>query len=149
MLNQLIIERPTKKDIRSIHNVFEKTITNAFEKEGLSFLKDDILTEIENKKQLLNLALTSNEASVYFLVAKIKEEIIGTISFSPCNNDIKKFTHNQINNVGELGSLYVLPHYQDKGIASALIHALIDYLHMVGVQQFCLDSGYRQAQKNG
>ena len=36
---------------------------------------------------------------------------------------------------------------RDKGIASALIHALIDYLHMVGVQQFCLDSGYRQAQK--
>ena len=144
---KIIIERPSKNDIKSIHNVFEKTIINTFEKEGLSHLKDDIHNEIENKKQLLNKALTTNEKNVYYFVAKIKDEIIGTISFSPFNDVIKKFIDNKIKNVGELGSLYVLPNYQNKGVASALIQALIEFLHTNGIQLFCLDCGYKQAQK--
>lgn len=147
MLNQLIIVRPTKSDIKSIYKVFDITIRNTFEKEGLSYLKDDIINEIENKKKLLNLALTTIDMNVCFFVAKIKDEVIGTISFSPCSDDIKKFTHNKIKNVGELGSLYVLPSYQDNGIASVLINELMEFLHVNGVQQFCLDSGYKQAQK--
>lgn len=146
MANHLLIERPTKKDIESIHNVFEKSITDAFEKEGLSHLREDILSEIEYKKKLLSLALSNNDMTIFFLIAKIKDEVVGTISFSPCGDLIKNLTHYQISNVGELGTLYVLPSYQDKGIGSALIDELIKVLHMNDVQQFCLDSGYKRAQ---
>jgi hypothetical protein len=38
----------------------------------------------------------------------------------------------------------VLSSYQAKGIRSALI----EFLHMNDVQQFCLDSGYKEAQNN-
>ena len=147
MLNQLTIVRPTKEDIKSIYNVFEKTITNAFEKEGISYLKDDILDEIESKKQLLHIALLNNDTTVYFLVARINNEVIGTISYSPCNDDVKKFTNNKLEYIGELGSLYVLPNYQNMGVASELIHSLIEHLHKIGVKQFCLDCGYKLAQK--
>jgi GNAT superfamily N-acetyltransferase len=46
-----------------------------------------------------------------------------------------------------LGSLYVLPHFQGKGVGSALIQSMITFLHELGVEQFCLDSGFKSAQK--
>ncbi len=147
MFNQLLIERPSKNDIEAIHKVFDITLPDTYEKEGLSHLKDEILSEIEYKKKLLNLALVKNDMRVYFLIAKMNDEVVGTISYSPCSDLIRELTNNQINHVGELGSLYVLPDYQGKGIASALIHVLIEVLHRNGIQQFCLDSGYREAQK--
>ncbi len=147
MLHQLKIERPLMKDIEAIHQVFEQSITNAIEKEGLGEQKDGILSEIEDKKQLLNLALNADDSRVHFWIAKIKDEVVGTISFRPCSDLIKELTENQIKDVGELGTLYILPAYQGKGIASALIQTLVDFLHENGIQQFCLDSGYREAQK--
>lgn len=51
------------------------------------------------------------------------------------------------NSVGELGSLYILPDYQDKGVGTALINSMIKYIHGLGIKEFCLDSGYSGAQK--
>jgi GNAT superfamily N-acetyltransferase len=146
-LDKLIIERPGKKDSDAIYKVFEETIPDAFEKENLCHLTEDMLLEIESKKKLFDQVIKSSEGDTFFLVAKIEDEVIGTISFSPSSNDIIKLNLKQINNVGELGSLYVLPSYQGRGIASALIHVLLEHLHRKGIQQFCLDSGYRLAQR--
>jgi GNAT superfamily N-acetyltransferase len=49
--------------------------------------------------------------------------------------------------VGELGSLYVLPSYQGQGVGSALIKGMAISLKKQGIDQFCLDSGYKRAQK--
>ena len=146
-MNGILIVKPTKKDIKSAYSVFEITITDAFEKEGLGYLKEDILKEIEYKKNLFTYSLENPDSNIYFLVAKIDDKVIGTISFGPCGSDIKKCTNNQLDGVGELGSLYVLPNFQDKGVGSALIYSMIKYLHELGVKQFCLDSGYKHAQR--
>lgn len=146
MMNDLLIIKPTKKDIKLAYDVFEASITDAFEKEGLGYLKEDILKEIEDKKNLITDSLKT-DSDLYFLVAKIDDHVIGTISFGPCGNDIKKCTNNELDTIGELGSLYVLPNYQGKGVGSALIHSMIKHLHQLGVEQFCLDSGYKHAQK--
>lgn len=34
-----------------------------------------------------------------------------------------------------------------KGVGSALICSMIKYIHELGVEQFCLNSGYKHAQK--
>ena len=146
-MKDLLIVRPTKKDINSAYDVFEASITDAFEKEGLGHLKEDILKEIQYKKDLLNFSVDNTDSEVCFFVAKMDGKVIGTISFGPCGDDIKKCTNNQLSTVGELGSLYVLPNYQGKGVGSSLISAMIEYIYKIGVEQFCLDSGYKRAQK--
>jgi GNAT superfamily N-acetyltransferase len=41
----------------------------------------------------------------------------------------------------------VLPEFQNRGIGSQLISTLIEELHRNGIERFCLDSGYKRAQK--
>lgn len=147
MIEGLVISNPTQADIESAYEVFEKSISDAFEKEGLGHLKEDISEEIEHKKHLLNLSLDSSDSDIYFLIAKQDETVIGTISFGPCGEAIMECTKNQLKDVGELGSLYVLPFYQGQGVGSALIKAMLAQLYKQGVNQFCLDSGYKRAQK--
>jgi GNAT superfamily N-acetyltransferase len=147
MMDDVFIIKPTKEDRKSVYEVFEVSIRDAFEKEGLGDLKKDILAEIENKRNLFSYSLDNKDSDVCFLVAKLDEHVIGTISFGPCGSDIKKCTNYQLDTIGELGSLYVLPHYQGQGVGSALIHAMIKHLHELGIEQFCLDSGYKRAQR--
>ena len=56
-------------------------------------------------------------------------------------------TGHQLDAVGELGSLYILPEYQGQGIGSALIGELLEFLREQGIDRFCLDSGYQRAQR--
>ena len=110
-------------------------------------MKEDIHREIEHKKHLLDASMNPTDSKPYFLLAKLEETVVGTISFGPCGEDIKKCTENQLDGIGELGSLYVLPSFQGQGVGSALIHALVTYLSEQKIEQFCLDSGYKRAQK--
>ncbi|WP_410513133.1 GNAT family N-acetyltransferase [Paenibacillus sp. BR2-3] len=147
MTNNLKISNPTQSDMASACNLFEASISDAFEKEGLGLLIDDIQKEIEHKKHLLHTSLNLADSDTYFLVAKINRAIVGTISFGPCGEDIRSCTENQLDDVGELGSVYVLPSYQGQGVGSALIKDMATYLKQQGIDQFCLDSGYKRAQK--
>jgi GNAT superfamily N-acetyltransferase len=96
---------------------------------------------------LLDVSLGLTDSNVYFLIAKLDDTVVGTISFGPCGEDIKKCTENLLDNVGELGSLYVLPCHQGQGVGSLLINAIVAHLYEQGIDQFCLDSGYKRAQK--
>lgn len=147
MINNLSIITPTKEDIKLAYDVFEVSITDAFKREGPDFLEEDIIRQIEEKKKLINSLLDNKKLGVYFLVAKINRKVIGTISFGPCGKDIRKCTNNELKSIGELGSLYILPSYQGKGVGSALINSMIKYLNELGIEEFCFDSGYRNAQK--
>lgn len=147
MSDGISIIEPSAADAASAYAVFEAAIAHAFEKDGLGHLKEDILGEIEQKKLLLASCLDHPDGSLVFLVAKLGDRVIGTISFGPCGSDISRCTRRRLDAVGELGSLYVLPEYQGRGVGSTLIHAMVRRLHEAGVEQFCLDSGYMQAQK--
>jgi GNAT superfamily N-acetyltransferase len=146
-INGLIISNPTTADKKSAYKVFETSIPDAFEKEGIGSLKEFINSEILFKKHMLDLSIDSPDSGIYFLVARLGDTVVGTISFGSCGEDIKKCTENQLSNIGELGSLYVLPDYQEQGIGSALINAMVSWLNKQGIDQFCLDSGYKRAQK--
>ncbi|WP_244898307.1 GNAT family N-acetyltransferase [Paenibacillus xylanexedens] len=150
MDDKITIEPMTRSDAEGAYRVFETTIPAAFEQEGIGSLLDDIQHEIAHKRALIHTALQpdhNKEANVFFLVAKMGKSIVGTISYGPCGEEIRECTDQRLNDIGELGSLYVLPEVQGQGIGSALILALGTELQRLGIQQFCLDSGYRIAQQ--
>lgn len=146
LIHNLIISSPTQADLKSAYQVFDASIPEAFEKEGLGHLQEDIAREIEHKKHMLDESMNLT-TDIYFLMAKLDQTVVGTISYGPCGEEIKKCTNNQLVNIGELGSLFVLPHYQGQGIGSELIHAMVASLSERKIDQFCLDSGYGHAQK--
>lgn len=147
MINGLVITNLIQADLESTFQVFETSIPDAFEKEGLGLSKEVIHKEIEHKKYLLDASLDSADSDIYFIIAKLEDTVIGTISFGSCGEDIKKCTENSLDDIGELGSLFVLPRYQGQGVGSALINAMVAHLYKQGISQFCLDSGYKRAQK--
>ncbi|MBB6673778.1 GNAT family N-acetyltransferase [Cohnella nanjingensis] len=144
--NHLALSTLTQDDILFVCQIFKYSISDAFEKEGLGHLHDDIQKEIEDKKQLALTSLDPTNSDTYFLIAKLNEAVVGTISFGPCGEAIQSCTENQLDDVGELGSIYVLPSCQGQGVGSNLIKGMLTYLKKQGIDQFCLDSGYKRAQ---
>ncbi|MEK3942900.1 GNAT family N-acetyltransferase [Paenibacillus sp. FSL H3-0310] len=144
--NPMTISTLSPAEFESTCSVFETSIQDAFEKEGLDHLQDDIQSEIDHKKQMVMTSLDTTTGEPYFLLAKIEEQVVGTISFGPCGEDIQTCTDHQLDEIGELGSLYIMPSYQGQGVGSALIKEMMIFLKKQGVEQFCLDSGYKHAQ---
>jgi len=147
MTEEIIIVRPEASDLKSAFEVFEKSIKDAFVKEGLQDLSQLMLEEIELKKNLLKRSVAEDDADTFFLVAKKGNLVTGTISYGPIGKEIRDCTGGALDHLGELGSLYVLPEYQEKGTGRLLIKELARYLHQSGISEFCLDSGYKRAQK--
>ena len=150
MDDKITIEPLTRSDADGAYQVFKTTIPAAFEQEGIGSLLDDIQDEIAHKRALIHTTLQpdhNKEANIFFLVAKMGKSIVGTISYGPCGEEIRECTEGRLNDIGELGSLYVMPEVQGQGIGSALIVALVTELQRRGIKQFCLDSGYQIAQK--
>ncbi len=144
MHHGLRIEKPVSADLESAYTVFELAIALAFDQEGVI---EDATQEIAYKKSLIRQSVEENDSNTVFMVAKLDGRVIGTISFGPCGDDIRKCTNSGLETVGELGGLYVLPEYQGQGVGSALISEMLMYLHNKGVKQFCLDCGLKGAQK--
>lgn len=147
IVSRLTVESLSPSNEILAFRVFEASIPDAFAKEGLGGLTEDIQSEVEHKKQMLHASLTPGGSDTYFLVAKIGQAVVGTISFGPCGEDARACTNNQLGDIGELGSLYILPGYQGLGIGSVLIRSMANHLKRQGVERFCLDSGYRRAQR--
>lgn len=150
--NLVTVTPLTAADVEGAYGVFETTIPSAFSQEGLGSLLEDIQHEITHKKSRVQAFLQhdfDSEAAnaPMVLVARIEGKVVGTISYGPCGEAIRDCTNHRLDQIGELGTLYVLPELQGQGIASALITALVTELQRRGITQFCLDSGYRIAQQ--
>ncbi|WNS45799.1 GNAT family N-acetyltransferase [Paenibacillus sp. MMS20-IR301] len=136
----------TLGDLGQAARLFEITIADAFEREGLSHLQSDMEQEIAGKKRLACACMEPDNTDIHFWVARIGGQVAGTISYAPCGEDIRILTDCELEHVGELGTLYVMPEYQGRGIASALIAEVEAFLRSRGVTRYCLDSGYKRAQ---
>ncbi|MFD3449027.1 GNAT family N-acetyltransferase [Microbacteriaceae bacterium 4G12] len=128
---------------------FSITIKDTFAREGLSELLDDIEKEMETKKQYLQCDFDSDGEKRYFLIAvdKNSNKIIGTIEYGPASELINSCTDEVLKGLPEIGTVFVHPDYQRRGIGNLLLNAMFLTLLSKGIIEFCLDSGYKNAQK--
>nr|WP_191562733.1 GNAT family N-acetyltransferase [Metabacillus idriensis] len=140
------IRRPRAEDIEELNQFFSKVIRDTFDREGLSELLDDIKDEIESKKQYLKTDLDSNGENRYFLIAFYEKEIVGSIVYGPVSELITTCTEGAYREDIEVGTVFVHPDYQRRGLGTLLLNLMILTLQNRGINEFCLDSGYKNAQ---
>jgi GNAT superfamily N-acetyltransferase len=146
-MTNIEINRPEFKDTELINEFFQLVIKDTFERNGIADLVDTIVEEIEDKRSCLNQDIKSDGKSRYFLIAKEADKIVGSIEYGPCNELILSCTNGELKGVVEIGTLFVHPDYQKKGIGSRLLNLIFIELKKCGVKEFCFDSGYKSAQK--
>ncbi len=143
----LKIRRPRKSDILQIHELFEKSIINTFEKEEIIDELDEesnsIIKTLENR---LKIFFESNGIDEYFLIAFNGDKILGTISYGTPNKRIHENINVENSKVPEIRSVYILPGFQKKGIGSLLLQELIVELNKKGFNSFYLECGFKKAQ---
>lgn len=104
------------------------------------------LDEIKEKQAFLMEDLRSSGTDRYFLIAQLDNEIVGTIALGPSNELIRETIPEVLDSVLEIGTVYVHPNHQKKGVGMKLMSAMYITLLGRGVESFCLDSGYKSAQ---
>lgn len=134
------------EDIGELNQFFRIVITDTFRREGLAELIDDIEAEIDCKNNYLQLDLDSKGDQRYFLIALAENKIIGTIEYGPASKLIHDCTNGEFRNLVEVGTVFVHPDYQRQGIGNKLLAKMLQTLKDCGIVEFCLDSGYKNAQ---
>ncbi len=140
------IRRPRAEDIEELNQFFSKVIRDTFDRQGLSELLDDMKDEIESKKQYLKTDLDSNGENRYFLIALYENEIVGSIEYGPVSELITTCTEGTYRDDIEIGTVFVHPDYQRRGLGTLLLNLMLLTLQNRGINEFCLDSGYKNAQ---
>lgn len=141
------IGRPKFEDIEDINNFFQIVIRDTFARNGISNLIDTIAEEIEYKRRCLNQDMESQGINRYFLIAKEDDKIVGSIEYGPANQLIISCTNGELKDLVEIGTVFVHPEYQKRGIGSRLLNLIFMELEKNGIKEFCFDSGYKSAQK--
>lgn len=141
------IIRPSKTDWDRLVDFFRLVIIDTFTKEGITHLKDDIEKEISDKIHHLQMDLDSNGRDRYFLIAIQNNQVIGTIEYGPINQLINDCTQEKFKDLVEVGTIYVHPNFQQRGIGTLLLNEIYLTLQSQGINEFCLDSGYGRAQQ--
>ncbi|WP_226674956.1 GNAT family N-acetyltransferase [Mesobacillus jeotgali] len=140
------IKRPKTEDREQLNDFFKTVIVDTFTKEGIGDLLDDINEEIEVKKRYLTSDFESNGEKRYFLIAFYGDKIIGSIEFGPANEIIRNVSDPAFEELVEVGTVFVHPDYQRNGVGNLLLKAMYEILLNNGIEEFCLDSGYKSAQ---
>ena len=144
-MNNTIQIRPLRiDDISHLKNLFEKTISEIFERNNIED-KIELEHEINYKIYKVSKSIFEEESTARFFVVEKENTIVGIAGFSLINNDIKSNIENN-ENTYELGTVYVLPEFQRKGIGSLLINTILENIKNMGIHEFYLDCGYRTSQ---
>ena len=146
-MRDIEINRPKFEDIELINEFFEIVLRDTFERNGIADLIETFAGEIEDKRRCLNQDIESAGKNRYFLIAKEDDKIVGSIEYGPSNELIISCTYEELEDFVEIGTVFVHPDYQNKGIGSRLLNLIFIELEKNGIKEFCLDSGYKSAQK--
>ncbi|AYC30276.1 GNAT family N-acetyltransferase [Paenisporosarcina cavernae] len=144
---QIRIQAPLRADQEQIEKFFENVLTHTYKVNGISHLAEELKDEIQEKKEKLASHFRTNGTAPYFLVAKVEEKVVGTITLGKSNALIHELTKGKLDDVLELGTIYVDPSYQGNGIGSKLVKHMLSELQSKNEASFCLDSGFPLAQK--
>ncbi len=146
-MKNIHISRPKIEDIELINEFFELVIRDTFERNGISDLVDTITEEIADKRRCLSQDIESSGKDRFFLIAKDENKIVGSIEYGPSNDLIISCTNGELKELVEIGTVFVHPDYQYKGIGSRMLKRIFTELKNNDIEEFCFDSGYKSAQK--
>jgi len=146
-MKNITIHRPISADMEELNQLFRRVITDTMENEGLGEDHKMINAEVEEKNKFLKEHIESGGKKRFFLVARYDDKIVGTIAYGPCGELIIECSEDKYNNVGEIGTVFVLPEYHNKGIATLLLNSMYLALICMNIGEFCLDSGYTKAKQ--
>jgi GNAT superfamily N-acetyltransferase len=141
------IRRPGKDEVTELHEFFSIVITDTFMKEDIGHKLDDINDEIELKIKYLENDFESKGEKRYFLIAVSGDRVIGTIEYGPASDLIVQCTKKELQGLPEIGTVFVHPDFQGKGLGNQLLKAMYLSLQERRLEEFCLDSGYKRAQR--
>lgn len=141
------IQRANPEDRELINEFFRIVLIDTFNKNGISELEDTLNEEIEIKKRYLDQDFESGGKDRRFLIAKDKGRIVGSVEYGSPNRLILSCSNGEWKEIKEIGTVFVHPEYQKKGIGSRLLHFILLEMEKNNIDEFCLDSGYKIAQK--
>jgi GNAT superfamily N-acetyltransferase len=144
---KISIKRPDIKEKQHIYSLFDTTIRHTFKGEGIEEGFELIGELIDDQKALIDSDFETDGRDVFFLVAECGGEIAGTICHRPCSDIIIDCVGKQAKGRQEIGSVYILPRFQRKGISKLLLNAMYITLISRGIGEFYLDTGYTQAKE--
>jgi GNAT superfamily N-acetyltransferase len=146
ILNQVGVREPLKSDILQLHHFFEVVLIDTFINNHIFELKETLREEVLDKKKCLNQHFETCGAQRFFLIATFEDTIIGTIEYGRSNDLIHQCTQGALDHVNEIGTVFVHPAHQKKGIGTLLVKEILNILKMSAIHEICLDSGYKKAQ---
>lgn len=145
-MQSLVIRRAKKDDVDQLNDFFKLVLKDTFEKNGIENLIEDYEHEIKEKREFLNEDIESDGTKRFFLVAEKENHIVGTIALGPANDLINRCTNEKLKDLIEIGTVFVHPAYRQKGIGNLMLANIYSELDRKGIKEFCLDSGYKNAQ---
>ncbi len=141
------ISRAKPEDREMINEFFQLVLIDTFHKNDISEWVDTLKNEIEDKRRCLDQDFESEGSKRYFLIAKDQQHIVGTVEYGAANDLILSCTNGDLKEIKEIGTVFVHPQYQKMGIGSRLFHSILLEMKRAGLKEFCMDSGYKIAQK--
>lgn len=146
-MTEIQICRPKLEEEGSISEFFRIVLKDTFEKNNILHLTETFDNEIRDKRRILREDFESNGEVRFFLIAKEGDKVVGSIEYGPSNDLIVSCTNGELKELFEIGTVFVHPQYQKRGIGNLLLKEIYIELQKKGNQEFCLDSGYKTAQK--
>ena len=123
--NGIQIRRIRPLDEPELGAFFEIVLRHTYLKEDLMSFENEMIQEIEVKKQYVRDDINTGGAKRFLLVAVDQSRIVGTLSIGAASdNDIIVEKAPKYRQMYELGTAFVHPDEQNKGIVSNLIDAM-------------------------
>jgi len=142
----IIIQKPEISKREEIHALFGTVIHRTLKLEGVGDDYELTAELIADQQELIDLCFETDGEECFFLTAVHEGKTVGTICRRECSDIIKDCADRDVSGVQEIGSVYILPQFQGKGIARLLLNAMYITLIAQGYDEFWLDSGYEIAK---
>ncbi len=144
---KLEVKRPGAEDVQKLHRFFKYVLEHTYSQEGIRHDTKRLDKEIEEKKTFLKEDMASKGEDKYFLIALAGSEILGTVECGPATPTVIECTDGELKDLTEVGTVFVHPDYQGRGVGTLMLNMICLTLLGRGIKEFCLDSGFKNAQR--